>query len=144
MNTVVFFWFLTGTIVLPILIGLPVLWSAGYFLAFVLLATFVIPLYLCRHCPEWRKPGMFLRCVHYGIPKVYPPSDQPLSALQKFCVFAGFVVIYGAGAVLLLLAKQYALSLCVAYNSVVWFMVMQRTICRSCANSNCPANRGCV
>ena len=137
MNDRSYFWLLTGMFIVPVVLGLPMLWIAAYLAALAIAAVFVIPLYICRYCPEWKKDSRVLTCVHYGIPKLYSCRDK-LGRVQQILIPLGFVAIYGSGVVMLAIMDQWSLAACAGYATVLWYFTMRRTVCRSCVHEQCP------
>jgi len=138
-----YFQMITVTALVPMFVGLPVLWTVGYLAALFACMVLVIPLFICRHCPHWDNGRSFLTCdAHWGVPKVYSFVDAPLNRVQSACVYFGFVAIFGAPVVLLILAGEYALSVCSAVNGVLWYCLMRYAVCTTCLNDRCPLQGG--
>ena len=141
LTNVAFFWLLTGLFIVPLFIGLPLIWFISYSIVFGIVAIFLIPLFICRYCPEYEKPGLLLKCSHWGIPKVYSYKSKPLNSIQCFFVYFGFAIIYGSGVILLCLIREYKLAVCAAYGSLVWVIVMRQTLCKTCLHPSCPMKK---
>jgi hypothetical protein len=138
-----YFQMITFAALVPMFVGLPVLWTVGYLAVLFACMVLVIPLFICRHCPHWDNNRSFLTCdAHCGIPKLYSAVDAPLNRLQRFCVHAGFVVIFGVPVVLLAVYQQYALAVCSAANGVWWYITLRKVFCTDCLNNRCPLQGG--
>ena len=137
-----FFIFFTFVVLLPMFVGLPILLTILYFLSFLFAATFIIPLFICRHCPHWNNKKFYLECdAHYGIPKVYSYIPKPLNLLQQYCVYIGFIFIFGIPVLLLILHGEYQLSICSAANGILWYVILKKNMCSTCTNHNCPLSK---
>lgn len=138
MIDLLFFWLLMGVYLVPVFVGLPWSWTAGFVAVSYAAAMFIVPLFLCRHCPRWTEPGRLLTCYHFGLLKLYRSSSKPLNRLQKACVFLGFVVFFSSGVVLLSCAGQMRLAIVAAYEAIAWVSVMRNTLCLRCCHGSCP------
>ena len=130
---------ITLTALTPLFVGVPVLWTVGYLVWLFAMMVIVIPLFICRHCPHWDNVGWYLTCdAHWGVPKIYAASDKPLNGIQRFCVYAGFVVIFGLPVGLLIANESYALAIVAAVLGVQWYVLMRTAVCSTCWNYRCP------
>jgi hypothetical protein len=123
----------------PMFVGLPVLWSLGYMAGLAAFLVVIVPLFICRHCPHWAADGWYLTCgAHWGLPKIYAAVGQPLNAGQRACVHLGFVAIFGSPVVLLLVHGAYTLAVSAAICGGLWYGILRAVWCQTCMNYRCP------
>jgi hypothetical protein len=97
---------------------------------------------LCRHCPYYAGPGPVLRCIaNYGMLKPFRFNPAPMSRWEKAQFLFGVVLLFGIPLPFLVVADQWALLSLTVLGGVVWFLVMQQSVCSACVNFSCPLNR---
>jgi hypothetical protein len=106
----------------------------------VLLAGITAVLYFfCTHCPQYQKPGRFLRCIFFwGLPKFFEPRKDPLTRLEKLAAAAAMIVVFLFP--LAWLAEEPGLLIVYLLSLAVFLATVRRNECRRCAFSECPVN----
>jgi hypothetical protein len=95
--------------------------------------------FFCTHCPHYRKPGRFLKCIFFrGLPKFFAPRNAPLSRLEKLAAVAAMVLVLFFP--LAWLAEEPGLLLVYLLSLAVFLATVRRHECRRCAFSDCPVN----
>lgn len=95
--------------------------------------------FFCTHCPHYRKPGRFLRCLFFwGLPKFFVPRNTPLTRLEKLAVVVALVVMLIFP--LAWLAEEPGLLLVYLLSLAVFLATVRRHECRRCTFADCPAN----
>jgi hypothetical protein len=121
-----------GGQLIPLLIG-----ATGFGILFF----FVVPGFLCRHCPFYAERGLLLRCpAHFGSLKLWRYKPGPLNRLERTMVYIGFALIFGYPLPFLALSGQWAFLLLAVWGTFTWFFTMRKYICSSCVNFHCPMN----
>ena len=107
----------------------------------VVLAGLVAVLYFfCTHCPHYRKPGRFLKCIFFwGLPKFFGPKSAPLNRLEKLAAVGAMGVVFFFP--MAWLAEEPGLMLVYLLSMVDFLVTVRRHECRRCAFTDCPANR---
>ena len=97
---------------------------------------------LCRHCPYYAESGPVLRCIaNYGIFKPFRFNPAPMSGWEKAQFLFGVTLLFGIPLPFLVAASQWTLLLLTVLGGVIWFFIMQKSVCAACVNFSCPLNR---
>jgi hypothetical protein len=114
---------------------------SAYTIVLTIVALFIAPMILCRHCPFYKEQGWFLKCpAHYGSIKLLKFSDKPLMTFEKISVVALFILMFGYPIPFLIISQQYLWLLMSSYAIIMWVFTMRRYICSTCVNFSCPLN----
>jgi hypothetical protein len=140
------FWAITLAVTIPalggMLLGGHLLYVILYLIIFAIMFYFVVPSFLCRHCPYYAEKGLILHCpAHYGSIKLLKYSPVPLNRGEKTLVPMALIVLFGFPVPFLIYGQQWILLSIMSWNLLVWFFTMLKYICSSCINFSCPMNR---
>lgn len=134
----------TAAGLVPLIIGVVAIYPQSAFglvvYGLVVVAGLAAVLYFfCTHCPHYRKPGRFLKCIFFwGLPKFFAPRTTPLTRPEKLAVGVAMGVVLFFP--LTWLAEEPGLLLVYLLSLAVFLATVRRHECRRCTFSDCPAN----
>jgi hypothetical protein len=97
---------------------------------------------MCSHCPHYAEPGNALKCwANYGSPKLWKYHPGPMSRMETFWFFAGFLVILGYPLVFLLIGMQWFLLAMFVLTAGGAAVTLKMSFCSHCMNFACPFNQ---
>lgn len=111
-------------------------------LAMIIVFFFVVEIrVLCSHCPHYALQGTVIRChANFGIPKLWKYRPGPLNNLEKTTLLAGFILIWGYPAGILLAGNNWILLALYIPAVIFFFGLLRRIFCRRCIHFSCPLN----
>ena len=97
---------------------------------------------MCSHFPHYAEPDKLLKCwANYESPKLWRYWPGPINRMEKHLFFAGFVILFSAQLIFLVMGSDRQL-LVVYLVSLVWFWSKLITFLYSQSmNIACPLNR---
>jgi hypothetical protein len=119
------------------------LWAFIPWLAFIFLYFLLIEIrVMCSHCPHYAEPGLTsLKCwANYGAPKLWAYRPGPMSFLETFFFFLGFVLIFLTPALAYGLMNRWWLMGIYLMVITGTFVLLHFFYCKHCINFACPLN----
>ena len=96
---------------------------------------------MCSHCPHYAEPGKSLKCwANYGAPKLWNYRPGPMSGMENFIFFAGFVILFGIPLVFLVLGSEWFLLVVYLFSLAAFWSTLITFLCSQCMNFACPLN----
>lgn len=97
---------------------------------------------LCSHCPYWAEDARILHChANYGELKIWRYNPQPMSRSERIQFLVGIFLFVIIPVILLLVAREYLLSLIALASACSFIYLLRRNICSRCINFSCPLNQ---
>jgi hypothetical protein len=117
-------------------------WLAPWLIAALGYFGFLEIRVMCSHCPHYAEQGASLKCwANYGSPKLWKYRPGPMSRMETFWFFSGFVVILVYPLVFLLIGAQWFLLAMYVLTAAGAAVTLLTSFCSQCMNFACPLNR---
>ncbi|MFP4477651.1 MAG: hypothetical protein ACLFOY_18980 [Desulfatibacillaceae bacterium] len=99
------------------------------------------PFFLCTHCPQYGKPGVFVTCLPFlPSPKLFAYEPGPMPLWKRGLMILCFVGMWVYGGVFLFLSEHFVTLAAYLLNLGALLLAARLFVCSGCVHFSCPMN----